>query len=191
MKTSEIEFLLKRYFDGETTLDEEEQLRTFFCSEEVPDRFLQYREMFSYFSREARVEMSKEPSVREGMFTEHRSEEVKAVPVRSLVRNRMIFVMGIAAGILLLVGLYFTLHRDILDRQIRMGRDAELELAYTNVRQTLLTVSTNLNVGLRQAEKLKAVDKAMKELELFNKFYQYQPFNINEDGTEVSSIKNR
>lgn len=40
--------LLERYFECETTLQEEEILRTFFSQEDVPVSLLQYRDLFVY-----------------------------------------------------------------------------------------------------------------------------------------------
>lgn len=43
-----IEQLLDRYFDCQTTLQEEEILRSFFAQEDVPAHLLQYAELFKY-----------------------------------------------------------------------------------------------------------------------------------------------
>lgn len=43
-----IEQLLERYWNCETTLEEEEILRTFFSQKDIPVRLLPYRELFCY-----------------------------------------------------------------------------------------------------------------------------------------------
>lgn len=43
-----IEQLLDRYFECETTLEEEKILRTFFCQSQLPEGLLQYRDLFAY-----------------------------------------------------------------------------------------------------------------------------------------------
>jgi hypothetical protein len=52
MKTDDIDKLIERYFEGETTADEERQLRAFFASESVPDRLRSYKPLFAYFDEE-------------------------------------------------------------------------------------------------------------------------------------------
>ena len=47
-----IEELLDRYFEGETSADEERELRRFFASDHVPDHLSAYRPMFAYFDEE-------------------------------------------------------------------------------------------------------------------------------------------
>ena len=43
-----IEQLLERYWNCETTLEEEDILRTFFSQKEVPAHLLRYRSLFTY-----------------------------------------------------------------------------------------------------------------------------------------------
>lgn len=43
-----IEQLLEEYFNGETTVEEEKILRTFFCQESIPEHLAQYRDLFIY-----------------------------------------------------------------------------------------------------------------------------------------------
>ena len=52
-----IEQLLERYWQGETNLDEEQILRSFFCQEDVPAHLRQYSDYFAY------VKASKEETV--------------------------------------------------------------------------------------------------------------------------------
>lgn len=47
-----IDELLRKYFEGETTLDEENVLRDYFLSEEVEEQYRIYAPMFNFFSEE-------------------------------------------------------------------------------------------------------------------------------------------
>ncbi|MCF0192919.1 MAG: pyruvate ferredoxin oxidoreductase [Prevotella sp.] len=51
-----IEQLLEAYFNGETTIEEEKILRTFFCQEELPKSMVQYRELFVYEQTEPQTD---------------------------------------------------------------------------------------------------------------------------------------
>lgn len=44
--------ILNRYFEGETSAEEERQLRAFFTSEDVPPEWIAYRPLFAYFKAE-------------------------------------------------------------------------------------------------------------------------------------------
>ena len=47
----EAEKLIEKYYEGETTVDEENQLRTFLAQSNVPERFEAEKAIFGYFER--------------------------------------------------------------------------------------------------------------------------------------------
>lgn len=49
-----IEQLLERYWQGETSLEEEEILKTFFCQKDLPTELQQYAPLFQYEREEVR-----------------------------------------------------------------------------------------------------------------------------------------
>lgn len=51
-----IEQLLEEYFNGETTVEEEKILRTFFCQENIPAHLVQYRDLFVYEQNEPKAD---------------------------------------------------------------------------------------------------------------------------------------
>lgn len=48
MNAQQIEQLLQRYWDAETTVDEERQLRQFFNANDVPQHLMHYKDLFVY-----------------------------------------------------------------------------------------------------------------------------------------------
>ena len=55
MNEQKIEELLRRYFDGATSLDEERELQRYFAESDIPDHLKAYRPMFAYFAEERTV----------------------------------------------------------------------------------------------------------------------------------------
>jgi len=51
MKTEKIKQLLKKYYDGETTLEEEQTLREFFSGDDIPDELKAHAAQFDFFSK--------------------------------------------------------------------------------------------------------------------------------------------
>jgi hypothetical protein len=49
-----IDELVNKYFEGETSEEEERRLRSFFASDKVPQRLAVYKPMFAYFDEEIR-----------------------------------------------------------------------------------------------------------------------------------------
>lgn len=53
MDSKNIEQLLERYFQCETSLEEEAALKAFFCSSQVPSHLMRYRDLFVFQQLEA------------------------------------------------------------------------------------------------------------------------------------------
>ncbi|MDF9830084.1 hypothetical protein [Parabacteroides sp. PF5-6] len=83
-----IEDLLDKYFEGETSAAEEQELRQFFASDAVPEHLRIHQPLFAYFAEEIRKEEA--TTVRRQM------------PQR---RRVLLWVSGVAAAVLLLLGI--------------------------------------------------------------------------------------
>ncbi len=190
MNIKEIEDLLEKYDAGDTSLQEEKLLREYFLNSDVPDHLKSHKQMFSLFVRESRQEISN-PDF-DQKITSLLSESMVNTPVIKMHhhKSRFIFITSIAASILILIGLFFTLSEDFLKKDT-IYISASQEMAYNEANEALMIISSNLNAGLKQVERLQMVDKAMKNLQLFNRFYQYQSIIINPDELQTMSKKSK
>lgn len=92
-----IDELLERYFEGETSAEDERRLRAFFASGDVPEHLAAYKPLFAYFDEEI---IRKE--------TEMQSEEIVIPFERNVGRARksaLYILSGVAACFLALLGL--------------------------------------------------------------------------------------
>lgn len=89
-----IEELVNKYFDGETTCEEERELRKFFTQEKVPEDLKMYGPLFAFFEEENRQQTT-------------RNEVTAPLPRKTVTfRIRLTYALsGIAAGLLLLMGI--------------------------------------------------------------------------------------
>lgn len=85
-----IEELLNKYFEGETTCEEEHQLRNFFTQDIVPEHLESYRPMFAFFEEEKKQGITGSGKGAGQKFKMHRF---------------IYYTSGIAAGVLLLLGI--------------------------------------------------------------------------------------
>lgn len=90
-----IEELLNKYFEGETTCDEERQLQQFFTQGIVPEHLEVYRPLFAFFKEEKQQYASTTETVHKRTV--------------SLRRRILYSLSGIAAGLLLLLGVAGTI----------------------------------------------------------------------------------
>lgn len=102
----DIDELINRYLEGETSVEEERWLRAFFTSGNVPERLASYAPMFAYFKKE--IKSGKQAEIEMIPIDEDilamvsgKGEERKRFGLRPV----LFFVSAIAASFLLLLGL--------------------------------------------------------------------------------------
>jgi hypothetical protein len=191
MTTNGIEILLEKYFEGNTSIREEKILRDFFQGNEIPVHLQDYKPLFTFLVQEQKIEMD-EPNFEQKLDANLPGYKGEAPIVRLYSnRNRFAFITSIAAGFLLLLGLFFTFRNDVFKEKYSQTKLTDTNLAYANASEALLLVSGNLNFGLKQVERLGTVDKAMKNMQRFNKFYQVETLIINPDEIINQSIKSK
>ncbi len=83
--------LLEKYFEGQTSLFEEEELRNYFRQDEIPESLEQYKPIFEFFSLEKEILK--------------RDESPLILPHTSQRRWIWRISIGVAASILLLLGI--------------------------------------------------------------------------------------
>jgi hypothetical protein len=176
MNSREIEKLLMKFYEGGTTLAEEEKIREFFLSEEIPPHLSSDAELFLGMAG-ASGEKIGDPSFEEEFLSRIDTTPVVHIDSR---RNRVLYISGIAAGILLLTGLFFTFRNDIYQR----SANEELQdpvAAYAQTRKALMLVSSNLNTGLDKILYLSEFSKGMENVQKISAFYKHQTIIINPD----------
>lgn len=109
MKSSkEIEILIDKYYNGETSLEEEQQLQQFFQGEAVPDHLMTYQEQFRHMVESGRLEWPQFSEEKLFGKLEQQLEEQQARKVVQMPRQRAsaeLWFYRIAAAVaLVLVG---------------------------------------------------------------------------------------
>jgi hypothetical protein len=99
-KIERIEKLLERFFEGETSNEEEQQLYLFFRQEEIPEELAGYRPVMRYF--ESGLASEPEPEVQHPVVPLHVSNR----------RKQWIIRISIAASFLILVSSTFFFFRN-------------------------------------------------------------------------------
>ena len=125
MELAKIEALLDAYFEGNTTLEEENQLRSYFNGNDVAKHLEPYVALFAGFEAAKQETSAKEISLSQS----------------SASANRWWY--GVAAMLVVAVGVgSFMLSQPKLSSE-----EKEALAAYQEARQTMLMLSENLNKG--------------------------------------------
>ncbi|MDR1055642.1 MAG: hypothetical protein LBL90_07445 [Prevotellaceae bacterium] len=103
-----IKQLIDSFFAGETTLEQEETLRNYFTTGNVPDDLKKYQPIFDYFTQQ-----------RENLENEGAGEETGLLPIKLTKRRHIAWcaVTGIAAGAALLLTIALFNNRQITKSQ--------------------------------------------------------------------------
>jgi hypothetical protein len=160
MKKESFKILFEKYLDGKTTLKEERTLKTLYASGEVPEEYLPFKGYFNHLQKDAHQQSGEDP------FAKISEEDAPVVPLRSR-RTIILRVAGIAASIIIVIGLLFQLERLIntVDEKYR-----DPEVAYQDARTVLLFVSSKLNTGTEKLKPIDKVNESVEQLQQVSKF---------------------
>ncbi|MBT8394440.1 MAG: hypothetical protein HKO81_10040 [Flavobacteriaceae bacterium] len=134
MVLNDIEKLIEKYENGETTLKEEEQLKDYFSQETVDPHLEVYKPMFQYF------------------LVTKKEQFTKDVPLKTKNTYALYRWISVAAVAVLMFGLYFqnTRPSDEIDPVLAQQTMEALNLLSTNFNKGTSSVnllSTNFNKG--------------------------------------------
>ena len=158
MNLHEIEKLLEKYFEGDTSLKEEQQLRDFFATGNVPVRWKNLEGYFSFVSQE------KDQQIEGADFDDKvmsAVKENKLAPLVDLHRPWIYWISGVAAGILILFAIFVKF--DPFSKRIG-DTYKDPQIAYTEAKKILLYVSAKFNKGTSNLEPVTVLETGLKEL---------------------------
>ena len=189
MTTKEIEAILAKYYNGNSTLQEEHQLKEFFQRSDVPENLLEHKPIFGFFTEEREVETSKE-------FEPALDEKLKQGKIVSLInrRRKITYSLSIAASIILVASLIITFQLGVFSPTQLVGTISDPDLAYMEASSALFIVSERFNTGLDKASQLEAFQTGLNQAgqletfqssfnkaEKFNRLNKYQPIILSQD----------
>lgn len=155
MKVEEIERLLAKFYEGNTSEQEEEVLKEAFRTEEVPGHLQRDKRLFlGFFRQEADME-----NVPAGLadklnrMIDKKADDEQRFFHRNKTKRNWYWVGGVAATLLLLIGIgYGTVYNKDMCQPTPQDTFSNPEDAYRALQATLIEVSTNLNKGIEQVE---------------------------------------
>jgi len=145
MELREIEKLLEKYFDAETTTAEEQVLKTYFSMPGVAPHLEQYAPMFGYFKAQQQT---------------HHFE--KELPLKTEVNYTK--WLSIAASIVLLFGMLTWFNFTGEAPQQDLGTYDDPEVAFRETQKALNMISKNVNVGVTSMEYIGEYEKTRKTI---------------------------
>ena len=149
MEFNKIEDLLEKYFQGETSIAEENQLKEYFSSSNVAQHLEQYKPMFGYFSQ-----------VKEQKSTQE-------IPLKTQKRN--VAWLSIAASVVVLLGIgtyFYVSEKDATPvvAQSELGTYDNPEEALAATQKALALLSNKVNVGIESVQYINEYEQSKNKI---------------------------
>ncbi|OXB25215.1 hypothetical protein B0A80_02025 [Flavobacterium tructae] len=149
MEFNKIEDILEKYFQGETTIAEENQLKEYFSSPDVAQHLEQYKPMFGYFSQ-----------VKE-------QKSMQTIPLKT--KKRKVAWLSIAASAVVLLGIgtyFYTSEKNAtpVTAQSELGTYDDPEEALAATQKALALLSNNVNVGIESVQYIKEYEQSKNKI---------------------------
>jgi hypothetical protein len=150
MELNKIEDILEKYFQGETSIAEENQLKEYFSSPNVAQHLEQYKPMFGYFSHAKEQKSTYE------------------IPLQSKKRNVAWLSIAASAVVLLGIGTYFFVSEKndttAVVSQTELGTYDDPEEALKATQKALALLSNNVNVGIESVQYIKEYEQSKNKI---------------------------
>lgn len=147
MALDRIEKLIDKYFEGETSIAEENELKVYFSSTNVAQHLKQYQTIFGYFSQ-----------AKEQQFTQE-------IPLETKKRNVAVW-MSIAASVVVLfgVGMMMYINNTRAEQFVACSPEDNPELALQQTEKALALVSEHLNTGIESVSYINEYEQSKNRI---------------------------
>jgi hypothetical protein len=156
MNEEELKRLIGKYYNGESTEEEERALREIFAKGNIPEGYETEKIIFSYYTEAAEApapSIDFEARILAGIDASERNRGI------GQIRKYLVPVLGVAAGLLILVGSYFFFTK----RQIPSDTFTDPQIAYAETIKILRDVSSQLNRGAQVLEPVGKINELTRK----------------------------
>lgn len=127
MESHKIRPLLEKYFDGETSIEDERILKNYFSSDAVAPEFSEYKDIFGFYTAEKTLTSTREFLIKK----------------ESNIRQ----ILSVAASVVVALGIGFMLLKTQPEVASDLGSFDDPEIALIETQKALALIGQNLNKG--------------------------------------------
>ncbi|MFZ2906828.1 MAG: hypothetical protein WAZ98_11545 [Cyclobacteriaceae bacterium] len=157
MDSKQLEELLQKYWDCETSLEEEQQLHSYFSSGNVPEQLKETASLFKYF------DLQKKKSVND-QFGSMVLEKIKP---KGRVTNLWQIGLRIAAGVAVLAAAIFFVREEIRKDDALAVEDTfdDPQKALEETKKAFLIISKGFGKAEHEAKKINMLNEAKDKIQ--------------------------
>lgn len=161
MDLHEVERLLEKYWQTETSLEEEQKLREFFTSGNVPASLKGAADLFAFFQHEKdnALEQNFEGTVTKQLVTRRGAKVISMISWGNVTR--------IAAGIVVVVAATFFIREEVRKNYPKEIADtySDPQLAFEETKRALQMISSSFGKAKKEASKVQMLNEAEKKIQ--------------------------
>lgn len=162
MDFKERDDLLQKYWNCETSLEEEKLLREYFGNGEIPEQLKDTASVFRYF------EEAKKKSLNDAAFDGQVMRKIN--PRQGQIRRLLFNSMRIAAGLLVVIAATWFIRTEVrqtIPQEIVDTYD-DPELAFEETKKALLMISKSFGTAEQHTRKINMFNEAQEEIQRTN-----------------------
>ncbi len=179
---NKIKKLLEKYFEAQTSLEEEKVLMDYFHKHDIPDEFLPYKAMFETFSKQGQ-EMFSGGAIVNNARIQRNGKERK---ILGMYPESFRFVSRIAAGLIFLVSIYIGFNSDLLDKHVQVEDTfSDPYVAYQVTLKAINQVTQYMDKGMQHTAGLAVFNNGLEKAEPLEKVNDI----FNKAGNELKSVQ--
>lgn len=147
MALDRIEILIEKYFEGETSIAEEKELKAYFSSSDVAQHLEQYQPVFGYFSQ-----------AKQEQFT-------ASIPLKSGRKQKRLAWLSVAASVVVMLGIGFFAYQNTSEpNQENLGVIDDPEIAFRETQKALALISKHVNTGIESVNYLSEYQQSKNKI---------------------------
>jgi hypothetical protein len=161
MDSKQIEQLLEKYWNAETSLEEEKELHQFFQGNDVPENLKETAVLFRYFETEKKRSLNED-------FVDAVTKQIKQRRGGKIVSMaNWIQMARVAAGVIVVVAAVYLIGREVRNSSPKEIPDTESDpkLAFEQTKKALLMISKNFHKAQNEASKINLLNEAEEKVQ--------------------------
>lgn len=161
MDSKQIENLLEKYWNCETSLEEEQQLRDYFSNEAIPESLKETATLFRYFELQKKQQLS-DPS-----FDATVVKEIKGASPKGRRVHLYYNYARIAAGVAVLAAATYFIRQEVRKSYPQEVVDtySDPKLAFEETKKALMMISKGFGKAQRETEKIRIFNEAEQKIQ--------------------------
>jgi len=161
MDSKRIKELLSKYWNCETSLEEEAELREHFKTDNIPDELKETAPLFQYFAE------NKKKSLNDISFDGQVMEKIHAPVEHGQIVKLVYNAMRIAAGLAVVIAATWFIRNEIRSTTPQEVVDTydDPKMAFEETKKALMMISKSFGTAEEEAKKINLFNEAQEEIQ--------------------------